>query len=67
MTIIYAAATLPVNPHGSSPTVTLDQLWAGLELKVRYDGNVPRVAPFSLPLIMSFLASTVDNRAASVY
>ena len=36
MTIIYAAATAPVNPPGSSPQITLKQLWAGLELKARF-------------------------------
>jgi len=33
MTIIYAAATLPVNPPGATPIITQDQLWAGLERK----------------------------------
>jgi hypothetical protein len=36
MTIIYAAGTAPVNPAGASPVLSLKQLWAGLELKVRY-------------------------------
>ncbi|PMD52478.1 DUF1857-domain-containing protein [Hyaloscypha bicolor E] len=36
MTIIYAAATAPVNSPGVSPVITMKQLWAGLELKVRY-------------------------------
>lgn len=36
MTIIYAAATAPVNPPGVSPVLSLKQLWAGLEMKVRY-------------------------------
>jgi len=35
MTIIYAAGTLPINPEGASPVLTLDQVWAGLDLKVR--------------------------------
>lgn len=35
MTIIYAAATAPVNSPGVSPVITMKQLWAGLELKVR--------------------------------
>jgi hypothetical protein len=36
MTIIYAAATAPVNPPGASPVITLKQLWAALEMKARY-------------------------------
>jgi hypothetical protein len=36
MTIIYAAATVPVNSPGVSPVITMKQLWAGLELKARY-------------------------------
>jgi hypothetical protein len=36
MTIIYAAATAPVNPPGASPVITLKQLWAALEIKARY-------------------------------
>ncbi|KIM94822.1 hypothetical protein OIDMADRAFT_206545 [Oidiodendron maius Zn] len=35
MTIIFAAATVPVNPAGAYPVMTLKQLWAGLELKRR--------------------------------
>ncbi|KAE9369058.1 DUF1857-domain-containing protein [Stipitochalara longipes BDJ] len=35
MAIIYSAATVPVNPPGASPVLTLKQLWAGLELKAR--------------------------------
>jgi len=35
MTIIYAAGTAPVNPTGASPIITLEKLWAGLELKAR--------------------------------
>ena len=33
MTILYAAATVPVNPPGAATVLTQDQLWAGLELK----------------------------------
>lgn len=36
MVIIYAAATVPINPSGASSILTIDQVWAGLELKVRY-------------------------------
>jgi hypothetical protein len=36
MTIIYAAATVYVNPPGETPVLSLEQLWKGLELKVRY-------------------------------
>ncbi|PQE05464.1 DUF1857 domain containing protein [Rutstroemia sp. NJR-2017a BBW] len=35
MTIIYAAATVYVNPPGETPVLSLEQLWKGLELKVR--------------------------------
>jgi len=35
MAIIYAAATAPVNPTGVTPVLTMKQLWAGLEMKVR--------------------------------
>jgi len=31
MTIIFGAATAPVNPSGTTQILTLDQLWAGLE------------------------------------
>jgi len=34
MTIVYAAATAPVNPPGATP-LTIEKLWAGLEWKVR--------------------------------
>ncbi|EPE34297.1 Bet v1-like protein [Glarea lozoyensis ATCC 20868] len=34
MTIIFAAATAPINPSGASPKLTLEQVWKGLELKV---------------------------------
>lgn len=37
MVVVYAAATLPVNPSGANPEITQDKLWAGLELKRRYD------------------------------
>jgi hypothetical protein len=35
MTIIYAAATVPVNPAGTAPVLSIEQLWRGLEIKVR--------------------------------
>jgi hypothetical protein len=35
MTIIFAAFTLPVNPPGVIPTLTLEHVWAALELKCR--------------------------------
>lgn len=31
----YIAYTAPVNPSGASPVLTIDQIWAGLQLKVR--------------------------------
>ncbi len=37
MTIIYAAGTAPINPEGVSPVLTLDKVWAGLELKRGYE------------------------------
>jgi hypothetical protein len=36
MTILFAAGTAPVNPAGALPVLTLEQLWAALELKRRY-------------------------------
>ena len=36
MTILYAAGTVLVNPPGALPVLTLEQLWAALELKRRY-------------------------------
>jgi hypothetical protein len=36
MTVIYAAATVYVNPPGETPVLSPEQLWKGLELKVRY-------------------------------
>ena len=35
-TTLHVAFTAPVNPSGSSPTITRAQLWAGLERKVRH-------------------------------
>jgi hypothetical protein len=36
MTILYAAGTVLVNPPGALLVLTLEQLWAALELKRRY-------------------------------
>jgi len=33
--MIYAAATVPVNPSGVERVLTIEELWKGLELKVR--------------------------------
>ncbi|ESZ97825.1 hypothetical protein SBOR_1834 [Sclerotinia borealis F-4128] len=35
MPIIYAAATVYVNPSGETPVLNLEQVWKGLELKAR--------------------------------
>jgi len=43
MTIIYAAGTAPANPAGVSPQLTLEKLWAGLELKRRYGHHAFKV------------------------
>jgi Domain of unknown function (DUF1857) len=31
----YVAYTAPINPSGASPSLSLDQIWAALELKIR--------------------------------
>jgi hypothetical protein len=36
MTVLFAAGTVLVNPPGALPVLTLEQLWAALELKRRY-------------------------------
>jgi hypothetical protein len=35
MVNIHLAYTEPVNPAGASPTLTRDQIWAGLQRKIR--------------------------------
>lgn len=36
MVVIFAAATVLINPPGATPELTLGQVWAALELKRRY-------------------------------
>jgi len=36
MVVFYLAYTAPLNPAGSSPTLTISQIWAGLQRKIRF-------------------------------
>ena len=50
MTIIFAAGTALVNPPGATPTLTLSQVWAGLELKRTYaPSHVLESVPYRPP------------------
>jgi hypothetical protein len=42
MVNLYIAYTQPVNPEGTTPVLTKDQVWAGLQRKVR---NAPEFVP----------------------
>lgn len=49
MTIIYAAATAPVNPPGTTTVLSLSQLYAGLERKTRYVSTLLLASQFPMP------------------
>jgi hypothetical protein len=36
MTKIHLAYTAPINPAGASPVLTIPQIWAGLQRKIRH-------------------------------
>lgn len=36
MVVLHFAATAPINPAGASPVLNKDQVWAGLQRKVRF-------------------------------
>jgi hypothetical protein len=36
MVVLYLSHTAPINPASSSPVLTIPQIWAGLQRKIRF-------------------------------